>query len=200
MSAAPALLDHLRANPILPSRAEVQALAQGDTTNVVAEAGQIVAAQQVDEAFTASAEHLARICALHHQRQLSQQLSCQFEGCQIWITPGQAHAPQGKARIDIVQHGDERLELLWRGQPLQYRAHTVHAHLRGKRALDDKAINERMDTLVREQRRIARLKAEIALHEDMRRHGVYRPDTHVSAPPGLGRYGLRPAQPSPGNP
>ena len=162
-----------------------------------------VAAQSDEDAhrpFTASAEHLARICALHHQRQLSQQLSCQFEGCQIWITPGQAHAPQGKARIDIVQHGDERLELLWRGQPLQYRAHTVHAHLRGKRALDDKAINERMDTLVREQRRIARLKAEIALHEDMRRHGVYRPDTHVSAPPGLGRYGLRPARPSPGNP
>lgn len=56
--AAPALLDHLRANPILPSRAEVQALAQGDTTNVVAEAGQIVAAQQVDEAFTASAERV----------------------------------------------------------------------------------------------------------------------------------------------
>ncbi len=52
----------------------------------------------------------------------------------------------------------------------------------------------------REQRRIAKLKAEIACHEDMRRHGVHQPDTHVNAPPGLGRYGLRPAQPSPGNP
>ena len=162
-----------------------------------------VAAQSDEDAhrpLTASAEHLARICALHHQRQLSAQLSCQFEGSQIWITPGQAHAPKGKTRIDIVQHGDERLELLWRGQPLKYRAHTVHEHLRGKRAHDDKTINERVDALAREQRRIAKLSAEIAVHEDMRRHGVHQPDTHVSAPPQLGRYGLRPAQPSPGNP
>lgn len=148
--------------------------------------------------FTDSAEQLARICALHHQRQLSAQLSCQFEGSQIWITPGQAHAPKARSRIDIVQHGDERLELLWRGQLLAHRAHTVHEHLRGKRALDDKTINQRVDTLARQQRRMARLSAEIALHEDMRRCGIHQPDTHISAPAlGLGRYGLRPARPSP---
>lgn len=163
-----------------------------------------VAAQSDEDAhrpFTAGTEHLARICALHHQRQLSAQLSCQFEGSQIWITPGQAHAPQGKARIDIVQHGDERLELLWRGQPLKYRAHSVHEHLRGKRALDNKTIDQRVDALAHAQRRIARLRAEIALHEDMRSSGIHQPNTHISAPAlGLGRYGLRPARPSPSQP
>ena len=55
--AAP-LLDHLRANPILPSRAEVQALAQGDTENLVAEAQAVITAEQTDQAFQASAERV----------------------------------------------------------------------------------------------------------------------------------------------
>lgn len=52
------LLDHLRANPILPSRAEVQALAQGDTENLVAEAQAVITAEQTDQAFQASAERV----------------------------------------------------------------------------------------------------------------------------------------------
>lgn len=54
--------------------------------------------------------------------------SCrQFEGSQI--TPGQAHAPKGRAKVDINQHGDGRLELLYRGQ-LLVQVHMVHEHLR----------------------------------------------------------------------
>jgi hypothetical protein len=52
------LLDHLRANPILPSRAEVQALAQGDTENLVAEAQAVITAEQTDQTFQASAERV----------------------------------------------------------------------------------------------------------------------------------------------
>lgn len=148
--------------------------------------------------FTGTPAQLARICALHHQRQLSQQLSCQFEGSQIWIMPAQPHAPKARARVDIAEHGDGLLEVLWRGQVLEHRAYTLHEHLRGKRAVDDKTVNQRVDALAKEQRRIAKLKAEIALHDDLRAMGIYQPDTHVSAPPlGLGRCGLRPAQPSP---
>lgn len=145
--------------------------------------------------FAGTPEQLARICALHHQRQLSSQLSCQFEGSQIWITPGQVHAPKGKVRVDIAEHGDGALEVLWRGQVLAHRAYTLHEHLRGKRAQDDKTLNQRVDALAREQRRMARLHAEIALQDDLRRMGIHRPDTHVSAPPQPGRYGLRPSQP-----
>lgn len=151
--------------------------------------------QDAHRPFAGSLAQLARICALHHQRQLSGQLSCQFQGSQIWITPGQAHAPKGKVRVDIAEHGDGALEVLWRGQVLEHRAYTLHEQLRGKRALDDKTINQRVDALAKEQRRMARLQAEIALHEQLRRQGVYHPDTHVSAPQ-LGRYGLRPSQPS----
>lgn len=52
------LLDHLRANPILPSRAEVQALAQDGTENLVAEAQAVITAEQTDQAFQASAERV----------------------------------------------------------------------------------------------------------------------------------------------
>ena len=152
--------------------------------------------QDAHRPFAGTPEQLARICALHHQRQLSSQLSCQFEGSQIWIVPGQAHAPKGKVRVDIAEHGDGALEVLWRGHLLAHRAYTLHEHLRGKRSHDDKTINQRVDALARQQRRIARLHAELALQDDLRRMGIHQPDTHVSAPPQPGRCGLRPAQPS----
>ncbi len=148
--------------------------------------------------YTASDTALRRICSLHHQRQLSAQLSCQFEGSQFWIIPGQPHAPLGKARIDIAQYADGPLELLYRGQPLAYRSHMLHEHLQQHKLADDKTVNQRVDGLVKEQRRQARLRAEIEMQEEMRGHGILQPDTHISPPPqGLGRYGLRPAQPSP---
>ena len=125
-------------------------------------------------------------------------LSCQFEGSQFWIIPGQPHAPLGKARIDIAQYADGPLELLYRGQPLAYRSHMLHEHLQQHKLADDKTVNQRVDGLVKEQRRQARLRAEIEMQEEMRGHGILQPDTHISPPPqGQGRYGLRPAQPSP---
>ena len=134
----------------------------------------------------------------HHQRQLSAQMSCQFEGSQFWIIPGQPHAPQGKARIDIAQHTDGALELLYRGQALAYRSHMLHEHLQQPKLADDKTVNQRVDELTKEQRRQLTLRAHIEMQEDMRGHGILQPDTHISPPPlGQGRYGLRPAQPCP---
>lgn len=148
--------------------------------------------------YTASDTALRRIGSLHHQRQLSAQMSCQFEGSQFWIIPGQPHAPQGKARIDIAQHTDGALELLYRGQALAYRSHMLHEHLQQPKLADDKTVNQRVDELTKEQRRQLTLRAQIEMQEDMRGHGILQPDTHISPPPlGQGRYGLRPAQPCP---
>lgn len=148
--------------------------------------------------YTDTPQALARICSVHHQRQLSTQLSCQFEGSQIWITPGQDHAPKARAKVDIAQYGDGSLELMYRGQPLAFKAHVVHGHLRTKKSADDKTVNIRLDALAKQQRKLQKLKAEIAMQEDMRRQGIHQPGTHVS-PPELGqaRYGLRPAQSCP---
>lgn len=155
-------------------------------------------AEDAHRAYSGTTEALARICSLHHQRQLSAQLSCQFEGSQIWITPGQAHAPKGRARVDIAQHGDGRLELLYLGQPLAYKAHLVHEHLGQKKLTDDKTVNQRVDGLAKQHRQLLKLRAEIALQDNMRDHGIHHPDTHISPSPlGQARYGLRPAQSCP---
>lgn len=148
--------------------------------------------------YSGTAQDLARICSLHHQRQLSHQLSCQFEGSQIWITPGQAHAPKGRAKVDIAQHGDGRLELLYRGHALAYQCHLVHEHLQQRKVVDDKTIHQRVDALAKEQRRVCRLQADIALQDAMRQSGIHQPGTHISPPPlGQARYGLRPSQACP---
>lgn len=160
-----------------------------------------VAARELEDAhraYAGSPQGLARICSLHHRRQLSAQLSCSFEGSQIWIRPGQPNAPRGKARVDIAQYADGRLEVLYRGHVLQHSHHVLHEHLRHKSAADGKTVNQRVDSLNKEMRRMARLQAQINLEDEMRSHGVYRPDTHISPPTlGLGRCGLRPTQPSP---
>jgi len=154
--------------------------------------------EDAHRAYGGSQEALARICSVHHQRTLSAQLSCQFEGSQIWISPGQPHAPKARSKVDIAQHADGRLELLYRGQPLNYKAYVVHEHLRSKKLADDKTINQRLDVLSRERRKIDKLKALVDMQDSMRAQGIQRPDTHIGAPAlGQACYGLRPAQSSP---
>lgn len=157
-------------------------------------------AQDAHIPYAGKRQELGRICALHHQRQLSAQLSCQFEGAVLQIHPGQSHAPQARAKADIVQYGDGSVELLYRGQVLRHSSYGLHGHLRDKRVVDDKGLNARVDQVAQSQyRRIERLKAELAHQDAQRDQGVYSADTHTSAPPraGTGRYGLRPSQPVP---
>lgn len=132
-----------------------------------------------------SAHELARICALHHQRQLSAQGSCRFEGAILQIEPSQAHAPRGSATVDIVQFADGRLELSWHNQILQHRAYGLHEHLCHDKVADDKTIGARVDALKdKELRRLARLRAEIKHQDEQRRRGVFTPQHHAhTAPP-----------------
>lgn len=140
-------------------------------------------------------EQLARICALHHQRQLSPALSCQFEGAQIWIEPNQVHAPAQRARVDIAQYADGHIELLYRGHVLKHRCYEVHEHLKKQRVCDDKTINQRVDALAQHRRKIAAIAAQIKLQDDLRAMGITQPDTHPSPlPRDSSRYGLRPTQ------
>lgn len=138
---------------------------------------------------------LADICSLHHQRQLSAQGACKFEGCILQLLPGQPHAPKARAMVDIAQHGDGTLRLSYRGQPLEFRSYAVQAIRRASPAEDHKTLNTRVD---KARTKLQRLKAEMAFQDSQRQRGVYRPDTPPIVPrAGAGRYGLRPAQPAP---
>lgn len=150
--------------------------------------------------YSGTHEALQRICALHHQRQLSTQLSCQFEGSLVQLHPAQAHAPRGRAKVDIVEFADGRLELLYRGEVLQHSRYQLHEHLRQGRTADDKSINTRIDLAVKAQHnRLAALVAQIKHQDAQRACGIFTPDAHPSPPPrtGTARYGLRPSQTGP---
>jgi hypothetical protein len=147
--------------------------------------------------WAGSPAQLARICALHHQRHLSSQLSCQFEGDIVQIEPQQPHALRGRARVDIAQHANGLLEVLYHGHVLRYRSFTVHEHLKGSSHVDGKQLNDHVDRAIeRQQINLARLQARIAHQDSQRAVGIYVADTPASAVPRTppSRYGLRPAQ------
>lgn len=131
-----------------------------------------------------SPQQLASICALHHQRKLSRQLSCQFEGDILQIEPGQAHSPKGKAQVDIAQHANGTLEVSYKAERLRYRRFTVNEHLKAAKSVDDKQLNQRVDAAMQRQRRqMARLQAQMAHQDSQRNAGIYWPDSPASNPP-----------------
>ena len=157
-------------------------------------------AQDAHRPWSDTPQALRRICALHHQRQLGSHLSCQFEGKLLQVHPQQAHLPKGRAGIDIVQYGDARLELLYRGHVLEHTSHDWHDHLAGKHDSDDKTLNDKVDQVVREaQKGIAKLMAQIAHQNTQRANGIYAQEAPANNPPCVGsaRFGLRPAQAEP---
>lgn len=147
-----------------------------------------------------SAQALADICSLHHQRQLSAQGACKFEGRILQLLPGQQHAPKARALVDIAEHEDGSLHLSYRGRALAYRSHVLHDSVQQRQAVDAKTLNARVDKARDAQRlRLQRLAAELAFQNSQREQGIFKPDTPPIVPPrpGPGRYGLRPAQPRP---
>lgn len=155
--------------------------------------------QDMHRPWVGTQQALADICSLHHQRQLSAQGACKFEGNILQLLPKQPHAPKARAMVDIAQHRDGTLRLSYRGQALAYRSYAVHQTRQAGSAEDHKTLNKRVDKARdAQQSKLQRLKAELAFQDSQRRQGVFRPDTQpIVARAGAGRYGLRPAQPAP---
>jgi hypothetical protein len=155
--------------------------------------------QDMHRPWGGTAQALADICSLHHQRQLSAQGACKFEGCIVQLLPHQAHAPKARAMVDIAQHADGTLHLSYRGQPLAYRSYAVHESKHASQSEDHKTLNARVDKARdAQQSKLHRLRAELAFQDSQRKQGIYRPDTPPIVPrAGAGRYGLRPTQPAP---
>ena len=144
-------------------------------------------------------DKLAGICALHHQRQLSAQLSCRFEGQLVQIEPGQMQAPKARAIVDIAQHRDGRLALSYRGQALRYKRYACDDHLSRSKLADAKTVGQRVDQAAdKERKRLAGLAASIAHQDSQRRAGIYTTDSPANAPrtTAAGRCGLSPSRPA----
>ena len=138
-----------------------------------------------------TAQALREICALHHQRQLSVQGACRFQGQVLQVEPDQVHAPKARAMINIVQLANGQLSLSYRGKPLRHRAFTVHEHLNRSKLADAKTLPGRLDALRKhsdpERARLARLKAELDFQASQRARGLYRPDSPAIVPPRVSR-------------
>jgi transposase len=132
--------------------------------------------QDAHRAYEGSPQELARICALHHQRQLNSRLSCQFEGDILQVEPGQTNGPKGRTQVDIAQHKDGSVEVLWKGQVLKHERFAVQEHLRKSKVLDAKEINSKVDEAITKERvRLARLQVAIAHQDSQRAAGIYTP-------------------------
>lgn len=159
-------------------------------------------ARDMHRPWPGSAQALADICSLHHQRQLSAQGACKFEGQILQLLPGQAHAPKARAMIDIAQHEDGTLRLSYRGKVLTHRSHALHEHLPQRQAADHKTLNTRVDKVRDgEHSRLQRLRAELAFQDSQRERGIFRPDTPPIVPrAAASRCGLRPSRPAAATP
>jgi transposase len=155
--------------------------------------------QDMHRPWGGSAQALADICSLHHQRHLSAQGACKFDGSILQLLPRQPHAPKARAMVDIAQHGDGTLHLSYRGQPLAYRSYAMYEPKHGARAEDHKTLNTRVHKVRdAQQSKLQRLKAELAFQDSQRKQGIYHPDTPPIVPrAGARRYGLRPARQAP---
>lgn len=147
--------------------------------------------------WAGTVEQLARICSVHHQRHLSNQLSCQFEGDIVQVEPAQAHAPRSRAVVDIAQFADGRIEVLYRGNPLRHQRYTVHAHLKSRKVIDDKQINAHVETALAKQRlALVRLMASIDHQNAQRQMGIREQPSTPNTPPRGFRPRPEPAQTS----
>lgn len=153
--------------------------------------------QDMHRPWTGSAAALADICALHHQRQLSAQGACKFEGRILQLLPNQAHAPKARAMVNIAQHADGTLRLSYCGKSLAHRSHAFGINVPNRQATDHKTLNAVVDKVRDAQRnKLHRLAAELAFQDSQRKAGIYTPDTGPIVPrASSGRYGLRPSHP-----
>lgn len=156
-------------------------------------------AQDLHRPWTGTAQALADICSLHHQRHLSAQGACKFDGSILQLLPKQSHAPKARAMVNIAEHEDGTLHLSYAGQALAFQRFERHKPPIPTKTEDHKTLNARVNKARSAQEaKILRLKAELAFQDSQRKHGIYKPDTPpILARGGAGRFGLRPSQPAP---
>ncbi len=143
-----------------------------------------------------TASQLAAVCAVHHQRQLSAQLACRFQGQVLQLDARQLNAPKASAMVDIAQYADGSVTLSYRGHALKHRRFACQDHLSRSKCADSKNVNRQVDQArEKERRRIAELTAVIEHQNSQRARGEYTANSPPNAPrAAAARSGLRPAR------
>lgn len=142
----------------------------------------VESASKVDahRTFSGTALDLQRVCALHHIRQYSNTLNCQFENQVLQVLP-QSNAPKARSQANIVVHLDGQLELLHNGQALAFTLFNGIDRVNLQSA-DDKTLNVQVDqACIRAKRQanpLSRLAAQIAHQEFQRSQGIYTQNAH----------------------
>ncbi len=115
-----------------------------------------VVAAEPEEAhvtYHASLQALDLQMARHHQRRLTPTLSCQFRKQILQIeAPGQQRRLAGQT-LQIIEHLDGRLQVLYHGEPLHYRATPKKDYV--KPVVDAKALNPRVQKTAEQRYRPA---------------------------------------------
>jgi hypothetical protein len=125
-----------------------------------------VAHQEADahRPFGGTPQQLRCICAHHHERTLSKNLTCQFKG-QLLVVLSEPMNPRymlRNQRATVIQHLDGEVQLWVKGQLLPLKAFERHQHLALTRVADDKMLNTCVDEAVhKEAKRLRRLKATL---------------------------------------
>ena len=97
------------------------------------------------------AVHLARICAINHQRKLSKDLVLSFKRQRyILQTGGQARYALRGQTITVIAYPDQRIELLHGKENLPFKVFDVPQDLTP--AVDDKTLNARVDEVLKRRR------------------------------------------------
>lgn len=158
--------------------------------------------QDMHRPWMGSDQALADICALHHQRQLSAQGACKFEGSILQLLPGQPGAPKARCLIDIAQHADGTLRLSYYGRPLAHHRFAFEDAVPHRQPADNKTLNATVDKVLDVHRkRLHKLAAEMAFQDSQRKARVYTQDGQpivTRYPPARSR--AQPAQPAPSSP
>ena len=122
-------------------------------------------AANAHRAYAGSDQELARICAHHYERRLSKTLTCQFKGKLLVVItrPEQPRYALRAQTIEVIEHLDGALELLWGSEALPFKTFERHQHLSASRVADDKLLNGRVDSvLAKESLRLRKLQALVA--------------------------------------
>ncbi len=116
---------------------------------------------------------LRRICAHHYERTLSKALTCQFKGRMLVVLcePDSPRYGLRNRRVQLIEHLDGQLEMLYDQEQLPFRAFEQHQKLQDSRIADDKSLNPRVEQAVKREASRLRKLTQRVLDENASRQG-----------------------------
>lgn len=91
---------------------------------------------------------LRRILSVRNTRELSKNLSCQYEGQLLQVSTASSSLSLRGAKVDVHAHHDGRTELRWQGRTLAYKVLAKPIQVQAANPVDGKQVNGLVDALL----------------------------------------------------